>query len=154
MNRLKGFLNPTTVICLLLGACLAVLLAIFVSKDKSITTPITADNTTQTVEENLAEAENDMTDVIGYDLYGEHVISTDGIEDKTITFNENKTVSGYIGKDIGEVQDAHWNITMDDGILHVNFTDTNNAIQYVFSYDDDMNVVLTGEKETLTLTKE
>lgn len=156
MNRLKGFLNPTTVICLLLGACLAVLLAIFVSKDKSITTPVqqTQTESTQTVDDILADTDEDMTAIIGFDLYGTHNISGDGIEDKAITFNENGTASGYIGKDIGEVKDAHWNITMDDGILHVNFTDTNNAIQYMFSYDDDMNVVLTGEKETLTLTKE
>ena len=154
--KLKGFFNKTTVMCLLLGACLAVLLAIFVSRDKSITTPL-AGNTqlaeSQSVEDILNDTDDDMTDIIGYDLYGTHTVTGDGIKDKTLTFKENGTASGYIGKDFGEANGVHWSVSMDEGILHINFTGSKDAIQYVFSYDDDMNIVLTGEKETLTLTK-
>lgn len=88
-----------------------------------------------------------------YDLYGTHTVTGDGIKDKTLTFKEDGTASGYIGKDFGEANGVHWSVSMDEGILHINFTGSKDAIQYVFSYDDDMNIVLTGEKETLTLTK-
>lgn len=155
--RLKESFNKTTVMCLLLGACLAVLLAIFVSRDKSITTPLANDTQlteSQSVEDILNDTDDDMTDIIGYDLYGTHTVTGDGIKDKTLTFKENGTASGYIGKDVGETKGIHWSISMDEGVLHINFTGSNNAIQYEFSYDDDMNIVLTGEKETLTLTKQ
>ena len=52
-----------------------------------------------------------------------------------------------------DAKSVHWSVSMDEGVLHLNFTDTNNAIQYVFSYDDDMNIVLSSENETLTLVK-
>ena len=154
--KLKGFFNKTTVMCLLLGACLAVLLAIFVSRDKSITTPLAGDTQlaeSQSVEDILNDTDDDMTDIIGYDLYGTHTVTGDGIKDQTLTFKENGTASGYIGNDFGEANGVHWSVSMDEGILHINFTGSKDAIQYVFSYDDDMNIVLTGEKETLTLTK-
>lgn len=154
--KLKGFFNKTTVMCLLLGACLAVLLAIFVSRDKSIMTPLTSNTQlteSQSVEDILNDTDDDMTDIIGYDLYGTHTVTGDGIKDKTLTFKEDGTASGYIGKDIGETKGIHWSVSMDEGILHINFTGNKDAIQYVFSYDDDMNIVLTGEKETLTLIK-
>lgn len=156
MQRLKSFFNKTTIMCLLLGACLAVLLAIFISRDKSISTPMQSDNSTQTAEEALASAENDMTDVIGYDLYGTHMISSDKqneMDKEKLTFNEDGTASGYIGKDIGEVEAVKWSVVMNDGILCVNFTNAGKDIQYEFSYDDDMNIVLSSDNETLTLTK-
>ena len=73
--------------------------------------------------------------------------------DFTVTFNEDGTASGYIGKDIGEVEAAKWSVVMNDGILCVNFTNAGKNIQYEFSYDDDMNIVLSSDNETLTLAK-
>lgn len=152
MKKVKSFFNPTTIVCLLLGACLAVLLAIFVSKDKSITTPIVQKETeSQTVDDILVDADSDMTDVIGYDLYGTHTIKD---SDNTITFKDDNTASGYAGKAMPDAKNVHWSVSMDEGVLHLNFTDTNNAVQYVFSYDDDMNIVLSSEDETLTLVKQ
>lgn len=152
MKKVKSFFNPTTIVCLLLGACLAVLLAIFVSKDKSITTPMMQKETeSQTVDDILADADSDMTDVIGYDLYGTHTVKD---TDNTITFKDDNTASGYAGEAMPDAKSVHWSVSMDEGVLYLNFTDTNNAIQYAFSYDDDMNIVLSSEAETLTLVKQ
>lgn len=161
---MKTFLQTykTEIICALAGAFLAVILGMFVMYEmktpagSSLAPELTATQTEPEEEQTpvLSDSYDDMTDLVGYCLYGTHVVyDADGVKLGSMTFGEDQSFTGYLDRATGTISDGTYAVTMTEtGETNVIISrGRDQDTVYTMTYDEEYRPVLTGADGSLVL---